>query len=66
MGTRAGQGYGAAKPKRATCPQGGKKGVKQWYASAGSLYRDCQYCQHTWGELSWQIARQGVSSFSVQ
>lgn len=58
MGTRAGQGYGHAKPKRLTCPQCGKKGVKQWYASAGSLYRDCQYCLHTWGELSWQIARQ--------
>ena len=56
MGVRKGQGYGVPKPKRARCPECGKKGVKQWYVTAHGLYRDCQYCQHTWGELSWKIA----------
>ena len=56
MGIRKGQGYGVPKPKRARCPECGKKGVKQWYVTAHGLYRDCQYCQHTWGELSWKIA----------
>ncbi len=56
MGVRAGQGYGVAKPKRAHCPECGKKGVKQWYVTPCGIFRDCQYCQHTWGELSWKIA----------
>ncbi|PKO57736.1 MAG: hypothetical protein CVU24_18415 [Betaproteobacteria bacterium HGW-Betaproteobacteria-18] len=56
MGVRRGQGYGVAKPKRARCPECGKKGVKQWYVTSRGIFRDCQYCQHTWGELSWAIA----------
>jgi hypothetical protein len=56
MDVRAGQGFGEPKPKRALCPECGKKGVKQWCVTAHGLHRDCQYCQHTWGELSWKIA----------
>ena len=52
------------------CPECGKKGVKQWYVTAHGLYRDCQYCQHTWGELSWKIAitsrTEGVSTQGVR
>ena len=48
MGVRAGQGYGAAKPKRMMCPRCGKQGLKLWRAVAGaagaSVFRDCQYC----------------------
>ena len=70
MGIRKGQGYGVPKPKRARCPECGKKGVKQWYVTAQGLYRDCQYCQHTWGELSWKIAissrTEGVSTQGVR
>lgn len=56
MGIRRGQGYNVPKPKRAICPECGKKGVKQWYPHNGGLWRDCQYCMHTWGEISWRIA----------
>lgn len=46
MGVRKGQGYGSVKPKRATCPECGKKGVKGWRAlgTTGKLIRECQYC----------------------
>ncbi len=53
MGVRAGQGYGAAKPKRMMCPRCGKQGLKLWRAVAGaagaSMFRDCQYC-------NWSVA----------
>lgn len=62
MGVRKGQGYGVPKPKRVRCPECEKKGVKQWYVTAHGIYRDCQYCQHTWGELSWAIATSRRSS----
>lgn len=48
MGVRKGQGYGVPKPKRLTCPECGKKGVKQWYVTPRGIFRDCQYCMHTW------------------
>ena len=56
MGVRRGQGYNVPKPKRAHCPECDKKGVKQWYSHHGALWRDCQYCMHTWGEISWSTA----------
>ena len=56
MGVRRGQGYGVPKQKRIHCPECGKKGVKQWYVTPRGIYRDCQYCMHTWGEMSWKIA----------
>ena len=64
MGIRKGQGYNVPKPKRMCCPECGKKGVKQWYVNSLGIWRDCQYCLHTWGELSWAIAmdsRKGTS-----
>lgn len=56
MGVRAGQGYGATKPKRLECPACGKKGVTQWKATAHGLVRGCQYCQASWGEAGWELA----------
>ena len=46
MGVRRGQGYGSTKPKRATCPECQKNGVKGWRAlgGTGKLIRECQYC----------------------
>lgn len=56
MGVRAGQGYGAKKPKRHLCPCCGKNGVTQWKATASGLMRYCQYCQASWGEAGWELA----------
>ena len=46
MGVRKGQGYGVPKPKRARCPECGKKGVKQWYVTAHGLYHVHLYFHH--------------------
>ena len=66
MGIRKGQGYGVPKPKRALCPECGRKGVKQWYVTPLGLFRDCQYCLHTWGEASWSIAKIQRDTFQEQ
>lgn len=56
MGVRAGQGFGAKKPKRQMCPCCGKRGVSQWKVTASGLMRYCQYCQMSWGEAGWELA----------
>lgn len=56
MGVRAGQGFGAAKPKRMLCPECGKKGVTRGKPVAGNIERHCQYCQASWGQVSWEVA----------
>ncbi|GBG14605.1 MSHA biogenesis protein MshE [Novimethylophilus kurashikiensis] len=56
MGVRAGQGYGAPKPKRLICPSCGRKGVTQWKISMFGRVRECQYCRETWGEPGWALA----------
>lgn len=56
MGIRAGQGFGAVKPKRKVCPQCGKRGVTDWQATPAGLARHCQYCQAAWGEAGWNLA----------
>ena len=57
MGVRAGQGYGVPKSKCQVCPNCGKRGVKQWKATAHGLLRDCQYCQSSWGQAGWEQAK---------
>lgn len=56
MGVRAGQGFGAKKPKRQMCPCCEKRGVSQWKATASGRMRYCQYCQMSWGEAGWELA----------
>lgn len=58
MGVRSGQGFGAAKPKRQLCPECGKRGVTGWVASADGLCRHCQFCQASWGEAGWKLAKE--------
>lgn len=57
MGSRAGQGYGRQKPKRAHCPECGKKGVTQWKVTPFGEVRGCQFCGGSWTRASWAIAR---------
>lgn len=59
MGVRAGQGFGARKPKRLKCPECGKLGVTQWKASPSGPSRYCQFCQASWGEAGWHQAKKG-------
>lgn len=56
MGVRKGQGYGVPKPKRAPCPECGKKGVSQWHITPSGAYRECQYCRRVWGVPAWNLA----------
>jgi len=57
MGIRAGQGCGHQKPKRARCPECGKKGVTSGKPIPGDIVRHCQYCQASWGSAGWQAVR---------
>lgn len=67
MGNRAGQGYGVPKPKRARCPDCGKKGVTQWKVTPYGEVRGCQFCGGSWTPASWSIARApGVSRLDDQ
>lgn len=56
MGVRAGQGFGAAKPKRLRCPSCGKRGVTQWRVTPSGCVRHCQFCHASWGEDGWRQA----------
>lgn len=49
MGVRAGQGFGARKPKRGKCPECGKQGMTMFKPLGGTGYlgRHCQYCAHS-------------------
>lgn len=57
MGNRAGQGFNVPKPKRAHCPECGKKGVTAWKVTPFGLSRHCQFCGQAWGEAGWNAAK---------
>ncbi|MDH1790152.1 hypothetical protein N5D77_26750, partial [Comamonas thiooxydans] len=58
VGVRAGQGFGARKPKRGLCPVCGKHGMTQWRATAAGMLRWCQYCQHSEGQGVYDLRHQ--------